>query len=217
MYKREEDYLKTIYTMTFEENSRLAKAQGVADALDVTIQTANEMFKKLAKQDLLVYVPYKGVYLTEKGILEAIRVIRAHRVLELFLTQKLNFNWSEVHPDAEALEHAASERVINALYDFLGRPKTDPHGHPIPTKGEDYKITTLNLSELKKGDTFKIIMVNESDALFNFLDINKIKIFDEFTVDYLDLEEETITIKNKEKYKVKESIAVNIFVELLNK
>src|SRR5690554_5832973 len=162
MNKREEDYIKIIYILTIEEKQDLAKSQTVADSLNVTIQTANEMFKKLAKQGLIVYTPYKGVYLTEKGSLEAIRVIRAHRVLELFLTETLKFNWSEVHEDAEKLEHAASEKVINALYDFLGKPKADPHGHPIPTKGEVYKISTLNLYALKVNDFFKIIRVNES-------------------------------------------------------
>ena len=86
MNKREEDYIKTIYTLTVEEKAKLANTQVVANTLEVTIQTANEMFKKLAKQDLVVYKPYKGVRLTEKGITEAIRVIRAHRIIELFLT-----------------------------------------------------------------------------------------------------------------------------------
>ncbi len=215
MNKREEDYIKTIYTLTVEEKAKLANTQVVANTLEVTIQTANEMFKKLAKQDLVVYKPYKGVRLTEKGITEAIRVIRAHRIIELFLTETLNFKWSEVYEDAERLEHAASVKLVDALYEFLGRPKTDPHGHPIPVFGEEYKISTLNLFALNKNDGFKIIMVNESDDVFNYFDNNKIKIADDFVVEYKD--ENAITIKSDRRYQISKNIAVNIFVEKLKK
>lgn len=215
MNKREEDYLKIIYSLTVEKEQDLANTQEIAKALNITIQTANEMFKKLVKQNLVIYLPYKGVSLTKKGTKEAIRVIRAHRVLELFLTKTLKINWSEVHEDAEKLEHAASEKVIDSLYEFLGKPEKDPHGHLIPTLGKEYKLSTLNLFDLKEKETFIIIRVNEKEELFQYLNTNKIKIDDKFKVVKKDLIEKTITFQNKKIYQMNENIANNVFVEII--
>lgn len=214
MNKREEDYIKTIYALTIEKNKTLATVQEVSNHLDVTIQTAHEMIKKLIKQDWVKYTPYKGAYLTKKGTKEAIRIVRAHRVIELFLTETLKFNWSEVHEDAERLEHAASEKVINALYNFLNKPERDPHGHPIPKIGSDYNISTLKLKDLKKDDIFTIIRVDESDELFAYLNKHNIKIKDKFVVLNNDKEKKLIEIKGQKTYQIKESIANNIFVKL---
>lgn len=213
MNRREEDYIKTIYSLTIEKEITIVQIQNVADKLEVTIQTANEMIKKLVKQNLVNYIPYKGVFLTEKGKAEAIRIIRAHRVLELFLTETLHFNWSEVHEDAEKLEHAASEKVIDALYQFLGEPKTDPHGHPIPKAGKEYSLKGLRLSELQEGNKFKIIRVNEQEELFEFFNKHNIKIGAKFTVTCFDLESGVLTIKSDKTYVINKSVAFNIFVE----
>lgn len=213
MNRREEDYIKTIYSLTVEEDIDLIQVQLVADKLQVTIQTANEMIKKLVKQELVNYTPYKGVSLTEKGVKEAIRIVRAHRILELFLTETLKFNWSEVHEDAEKLEHAASEKVVDALYKFLKEPKTDPHGHPIPQAGVFYSLEGKKLFSLNKGEIFKIVRVNENEEMFVFLNKNNLKIGSEFVVLDKDLEKETMTIKGEKKYQISKSIAFNIFVE----
>lgn len=217
MNRREEDYIKTVYAYTIEKEKSLVTVQDISSHLDVTIQTANEMIKKLAKQNWVKYTPYKGVCLTKKGTKEAIRIVRAHRVIEVFLTETLKFNWSEVHEDAERLEHATSEKVINALYKFLGKPERDPHGHPIPKIGSDYNITTLKLKSLNKGDIFSIIRIDESDELFEFLDKHNIKINDRFVVVKNDSTNKLIEVKGNKTYLIKESIANNIFVEIINK
>ncbi len=213
MNKRVEDYLKTIYVLTVEKNTVLAKLQDVSNMLSVTIQTANEMIKKMVNTDLVRYIPYKGVRLSVKGKEEAIKVIRAHRILEVFLTKTLKFSWSEVHEDAEKLEHATSERLINALYEFLGKPTTDPHGHPIPKIGTDYTLTSLTLLDLEKDDRFIISRINESDKLFEFLDTNNIKINDKFKVLKNDLLNEEVVIKNNQTYKISYDIASKIFID----
>lgn len=214
MNKREEDYLKTVYAFTTEKNKSLATVQEISNHLDVTIQSAHEMIKKLASHDWVEYIPYKGVYLTNKGTKEAVRIVRAHRVIEVFLTETLNFNWSEVHEDAERLEHAASEEVINALYKFLGKPERDPHGHPIPKIGSDYNLSTLKLKDLKKNDKFIITRVDESDDLFDFFNKHNLKINDQFVVLENDYQNKIIKIKGLKIYNIKESIANNIFVEI---
>lgn len=214
MNRREEDYIKTIYSLTIEKRVEIVQIQAVALKLEVTIQTANEMIKKLVKQKLVKYIPYKGVYLTDNGKIEAIRIIRAHRVIELFLTETLKFNWSEVHEDAEKLEHATSEKVIDALYKFLGEPKTDPHGHPIPSLGNKYSLSELKLYELNIKDKFKIIRINENDELFLLFNKYDIKIGNSFIVTQKDLKKETITIKANQIYEISKEVALNIFVEI---
>lgn len=215
MNKREEDYIKTIYSLTIEKEQKLVQIQNIALKLNITIQTANEMIKKLVRGNLVKYIPYKGVYLTNSGKVEAIRIIRAHRVLELFLTETLKFNWSEVHEDAEKLEHATSEKVIDALYKFLGEPKTDPHGHPIPTVGDEYSLKGLKLYSLEFNDEFKIVRVNENGELFLFLNKHDIKIGNEFVVVNKNLQKQTITIKDHKTYEITKNVALNIFVEKL--
>lgn len=217
MNRAEEDYLKIIYLNTIERNLELVKLQDVSSYLNITIQTAHEMIKKLEKKKMLKYIPYKGVKLTNNGIEEAERMIRAHRVLEVFLTETLGFNWAEVHEDAELLEHAASSKVIDALYSFLGKPKKDPHGHPIPSStNSNYKLSMKNIYNLNLNDEFVITRVEEYAPLLNYLDKNNIKINDTFIITAINKDLSIVEIKNKNTYTINTHIAKMIYVKKIN-
>lgn len=126
-----EDYLKTILALTREGGQ--ASNQAVAEALDVRPPSVTGMIKRLADQGLLDHVPYRGVRLTEAGRHEALRILRRHRILETYLTERLGYHQHDVHAEAERLEHAASDRLIEAMAEALDDPRLDPHGAPIPS------------------------------------------------------------------------------------
>lgn len=217
MNRAEEDYLKTIYIHTTEKNINLVKLQDVSSFLNITIQTAHEMIKKLQTKKMVKYLPYKGVKLTKKGRYEAERMIRAHRILEVFLTETLGFNWAEVHEDAELLEHAASKKVIDALDNFLDNPKYDPHGHPIPSlKSNNLPLSMTSIYHLNVLDKFQINRVEENASLLKFLDNNKIKINDTFTLTNKDKELGIIEIKNNQTHIINNNIAKMIYVSVID-
>ncbi|HIN54181.1 MAG TPA: metal-dependent transcriptional regulator, partial [Planctomycetes bacterium] len=129
-----ENYLKAIYQAEIPQNNRgeLVSMGQLSSALGVVPGTATTMVKALAETGLVRYEPYAGVQLTEAGQRLAALVLRRHRVLELFLVKVLDMSWAEVHEEAERLEHAASDRLIDRIDAMLGRPSVDPHGDPIP-------------------------------------------------------------------------------------
>ena len=129
-----ENYLKAIYQAEIPQNNRgeLVPMGQLSSALGVVPGTATTMVKALAESGLVRYEPYAGVQLTEAGQRLAALVLRRHRVLELFLVKVLDMSWAEVHEEAERLEHAASDRLIDRIDAMLGRPSVDPHGDPIP-------------------------------------------------------------------------------------
>jgi DtxR family transcriptional regulator, Mn-dependent transcriptional regulator len=133
-----EDYLKCIYIEERREGAgQLIPTGQIAAALEVAPGTATAMVKALADSGLVRYEPYSGARLTEAGLKLATRVVRRHRLVELFLVQVMGINWSEVHGDAEILEHAVSDRLLERMDEMLGRPVVDPHGDPIPTSSGD--------------------------------------------------------------------------------
>ena len=128
-----EDYLKAIYGLS--EAGDAASTSAIAEALDVQPASVTGMVKRLADSELVEHVPYKGVRLTEQGVRDALRVLRRHRILETYLCERLAYTWDDVHEEAERLEHAASEELIEKMAAALGFPSHDPHGAPIPTRG----------------------------------------------------------------------------------
>jgi DtxR family Mn-dependent transcriptional regulator len=128
-----EDYLKCIYQEERRSGGSLVPTGHLATSLKVTPGTATAMAKSLADSGLVSYEPYGGVKLTPQGLQVATDVLRRHRVVELFLVEVMGMDWSEVHRDAEVLEHAVSDRLIDRMDEMLGRPTVDPHGDPIPT------------------------------------------------------------------------------------
>ena len=183
MNRAEEDYIKTIYELTIEKKATLIKANEIADRFGFTDQSVNEMIKKLEKKHLVSFIPYKGISLTKKGKEVAIRMIRAHRIWEVFLTEKLGFSWENVHEDAEMLEHATSAEVLEKLYHFLGDPKYCQHGNPIPNfQGKIEEATSLSLSEVKVGDSFELLRVLDHKELLLYLNQQGMKLYDQYKV-----------------------------------
>jgi DtxR family Mn-dependent transcriptional regulator len=146
-----QDYLKAIHSLGGADH-RVSPAE-IAAALKVKAPSVTAMLKRLAEANWIEYAPGDGATLTPSGIVEARRVVRRHRLIELFLTQVLGLDWSEVDVEAEALEHAISPRLEQAIAEYLGQPLEDPHGHLIPTSaGELHRRTLHRLSEFRGGD-----------------------------------------------------------------
>jgi DtxR family Mn-dependent transcriptional regulator len=129
-----EDYLKAIFRLQEAGTGarRRVHTSDLANELAVSKPSVSAMVKRLAAEDLVDYSPRRGTRLTEKGLVATMRVLRRHRLLETFLVEVLHLDWSEVHAEAEILEHHLSERMVNAIDRVLGHPREDPHGHPIP-------------------------------------------------------------------------------------
>ena len=155
----EENYLKAILVISLDTNER-ASTNAIADEISTSAASVSDMLKKLQEKELIKYEKYKGVELSEKGNNLATSIIRKHRLWETFLVNKLDFNWGEVHDVAEQLEHIKSVELVDRLDSFLGFPKFDPHGEPIPTKEGDIPTTnTIPLNELQAGTKGKIMGV----------------------------------------------------------
>lgn len=146
-----QDYLKAIHALGGGDD--FVSPAKIAAALDVKAPSVTGMLKRLGDAGWIDYAPKAGAKLTAEGRTEALRVIRRHRLVELFLTQVLKLDWSEVDAEAEALEHAISPRLEQAIADYLGEPLEDPHGHPIPSRtGELRRRELRRLSEFRAGD-----------------------------------------------------------------
>lgn len=127
-----ENYLKTLYTQQQEYPGEPVPLGRLAECLELTPGTVTTMIKRLAESKLVVYETRNGARLTQEGQRLALQVLRRHRLLELFLVKVVGFDWSEVHDEAEELEHAASEKLLEKIDAMLGHPEVDPHGDPIP-------------------------------------------------------------------------------------
>lgn len=162
----EENYLKAIYKLS--GGSEEASTNAISEELQTKAASVTDMLKKLADKKLIHYERYKGVSLTEKGRDIAVTVVRKHRLWEVFLSDHLHFGWDEVHEIAEQLEHIQSDALIDRLDNFLGNPKYDPHGDPIPDKeGKFHKDKFIQLSEAEDNRFY--IMTGVSDHTSEFL------------------------------------------------
>tara|TARA_B100000767_G_scaffold52089_1_gene47621 strand:+ start:4763 stop:5419 length:657 start_codon:yes stop_codon:yes gene_type:complete len=162
----EENHLKTIFRLSTDSESGVS-TNSIADNLNTKASSVTEMLKKLSDKLLIVYKKYHGAQLTDKGRKTALNIIRKHRLWEVFLVDKLNFKWDEVHEIAEQLEHIQSEKLTNELDKFLNFPTKDPHGDPIPNPAGFIKLTPkLKLSDLNIGETGKFIGVKDSSSTF---------------------------------------------------
>jgi DtxR family Mn-dependent transcriptional regulator len=162
----EENYLKIIYKLSAETDADIS-TNAVAELTQTKAASVSDMLRKLSEKNLVNYQKYQGVRLTEAGEQVALKVIRKHRLWEVFLVEKLGFNWDEVHDIAEQLEHIDSEELVEKLDEFLGFPKFDPHGDPIPDpNGRMPKLTYQNLSEVKQGERVLMMGVSEHSSAF---------------------------------------------------
>jgi DtxR family Mn-dependent transcriptional regulator len=162
----EENHIKSIFHLSASSQDGVS-TNSIAENLNTKASSVTEMLKKLSEKSLIVYKKYHGAQLTELGRKTALKIIRKHRLWEVFLVEKLNFKWDEVHDIAEQLEHIQSEKLTNQLDKFLDFPTHDPHGDPIPNPAGFIKFTPkLKLSDLNIGETGKFIGVKDSSSTF---------------------------------------------------
>jgi DtxR family Mn-dependent transcriptional regulator len=161
--KSTEDYLKAIYWLQSVGGS--AQTSAIAEALDIAPPSVSGMVKRLSESGLLEHVPYRGVQLTRAGRRAALRMVRRHRILETYLTSKLGYDWDSVHEEAERLEHAVSDELVERMALALGNPQYDPHGAPIPTADGDIEEPDLvPLSDVPVGCAAELRMVSDKDS-----------------------------------------------------
>ncbi len=160
-----QDYLKAIFQLAEGAEDAAIGTSAIADRLGVAPASVTGMLKRLGEQGLVEHERYQGARLTPQGRREAIRMIRRHRVLELFLVEVLGYTWDQVHVEAETLEHAASDTLIDRMAAALGDPEADPHGHPIPSPAGQLAAPELpTLAELDTGATATLRSVSDEDA-----------------------------------------------------
>ena len=171
-----EDYLKAIHRLSAD--GRPASTTQIADALAVAPPSVTGMVKRLSEQGLLSHEPYRGVTLTDLGLREARRVIRRHRLIESYLVGFLGYTWDSVHDEAERLEHAVSDALVERMAAALGHPQVDPHGDPIPdSKGKMEMLQQINLMQLPVGQQAEICAVgSQQSELLEMLRHKKLQI-----------------------------------------
>ena len=211
----EENYLKSIYHLEVIHGKGIS-TNSIAKKLDTKASSVTDMIKKLAEKDVLVYKKYQGVSLTRFGRKEATNIVRKHRLWEVFLVDKLNFYWDEVHDVAEQLEHIKSPKLIDELDVFLGFPKMDPHGDPIPDKdGNFQKIEKKLLSTLEEGKIGICVGVNDSSSDFlKYLDKNNISLGQKIKVLSKESFDGSLTILiNSKEITISKKISNNIYIQ----
>ena len=195
-----ENYLKAIYVAEGQLTSqRLVPMGQLASTLGVAPGTATTMVKALAEAGLVVYEPYSGVKLTEAGERLAARVLRRHRLMELFLVQIIGMKWDEVHDDAERLEHVVSDRLVERIDEMLGHPEVDPHGDPIPTADgqlQSQPLETLLTCPLLTPVT--VARVTDQDAAFlRFVESHDLKPGQTIQVEARDEVSDSVRLKGR--------------------
>jgi DtxR family Mn-dependent transcriptional regulator len=156
-----EDYLKAIYRLSPE--GRPASTSEIAHLLELSAPSVSGMVKRLSELGLLEHLPYKGVQLTAEGRRAALRMVRRHRLIEAYLVQFLGYSWDTVHEEAERLEHAVTDKLVERMAGALGHPSTDPHGDPIPeADGSIHEPACIPLSDVGIGEMIEIRRVDES-------------------------------------------------------
>lgn len=211
----EENYLKAIYHLG-NQGCETVNTNALADAMNTKASSATDMIKKLAEKNYANYKKYQGVSLTEVGIRVAVNIVRKHRLWEVFLVEKLNFTWDQVHDVAEQLEHIKSQKLIDELDSFLGFPTHDPHGDPIPDKDGNFeKMETTSLSSAKIGLVYVCVGVNDSSADFlKYLDNNAISLGTRMEILYIEPFDHSIKIKlDGKELMVSQSVGKNLFLK----
>lgn len=211
----EENYLKELYKLSQKEIKKVNNI-ALAKAMELNPATVLEMVRKLAEKKFLEILPDKSIQLTEKGRKKALLIVRKHRLWEVFLVNKLNYKWSEVHQLAEQLEHIDSEDLVNRLEEFLDFPSFDPHGDPIPDKnGKIKKNTSIALTAAIKDKSYQVIsFADTADSFLDYLAAlsiapgAKVKVIDQLEYD----NSYTLSI-NKKSVQVSEKVVRNIFVQ----
>ncbi len=211
----EENYLKAIYHLGFLSEKGVS-TNAIAKKLATKASSVTDMIKKLAEKKVLVYQKYQGVTLTNEGRKTAALIIRKHRLWEVFLVEKLNFNWDEVHDVAEQLEHIKSPKLIDEIDVLLGFPTVDPHGDPIPNKeGEVIARKKVKLSTLKENEETVLLAVEDSsDTFLKYLDKKKIAIGNSIKVIQIEpFDNSVLVLINGVELLITNEVAENLLVK----
>ncbi len=212
----EENYLKALFKLSSKQLKKVNNS-ALAKELDLNPATVLEMVRKLSDRKLVQLLPDKTIQLSEKGKKKALLTIRKHRLWEVFLVEKLNYQWSEVHELAEQLEHIESDDLVNRLDAFLGFPTSDPHGDPIPDKnGKLMQVQSIPLTEVEVGKTYTIQSFAETaDSFLDYL--SKVNIKPKIRIKVTDKNEydqSLVVLINKKQLHLSEKVAKNILVLL---
>ena len=210
----EENYLKAIYRLS--TNGNVVNTNALAEELATKPASVSDMLKKLSAKNLIHYEKYRGVSLTPVGRKVALWIVRKHRLWEVFLVEKLSFSWDEVHEVAEQLEHIQSKRLIDQLDAFLGHPKTDPHGEPIPDReGNVANTSSQLLRDAPNQVPLRVVSVNDSSSeLLQYLDKigisigSRLKVLSKIAYD----ESMELEVGAGERRSVSKQITENIYV-----
>ncbi len=213
----EENYLKAIYKIN-EREGKSANTNAISAAMNTTAASVTDMLKRLADKSFINYEKYKGVTLTTEGERTATALVRKHRIWEVFLCDKLNYSWDECHDLAEQLEHIQSADLIDRLDQFLGKPKFDPHGDPIPDQEGNYaKRQQVLLRELQVGDKGIMVGVQEhTTAFLQHLDriglvlATKVEVLEVFEFD----KSVKIKINNNTESLISSKVSENVFIKI---
>jgi DtxR family Mn-dependent transcriptional regulator len=162
--RAQQDYLKALYQLHGDQ--RPVPTRDLAQRLGISSPSVSEMVTRLSAQGLVEHDRYRGQQLTREGRKVALELVRHHRLLEMFLVQVLGYSWDEVHDEAERLEHVISERMEQRIFELLGRPQLDPHGHAIPTLGGKVRpVSNRPLSESRAGEKLVVQGVSDDDPV----------------------------------------------------
>ena len=209
-----ENYIKSIFHL--QEEDGIVTTNALARQLETRAASVTDMLKKLKTQKLLLYEKYKGFKLSPEGRRMALQIIRKHRLWEFFLVEKLHFGWEEVHEMAEELEHISSKKLVDRLDEFLGFPKQDPHGDPIPDVNGKFSVRKqVSLLELKLNTA--AVVSNISDQSAEMLELlshkglsmgTKVEVKKKFSFD----NSIELKVKNQSPVTISENVAKNVFV-----
>ena len=216
MTRSEENYLKTIYHLGGSKSSPVS-TNAIASQMETKPSSVTDMAKKLSEKNLVNYQKYQGVHLTDFGVKTALNIIRKHRLWEVFLFEKLDFNWDEVHEVAEQLEHIKSEQLIDRLDALLNYPKFDPHGDPIPGKdGHLAQRKKALLSELSVGQKGICIGVKDTSTSFlQYLDKHQIALGNSFAVLEREHFDQSLLVEVDGRHlRLSHQIATNLYIKI---
>ena len=209
----EENYIKAIYRLQQDE---MVTTNELAAALQTRAASVTEMMKKLKAKKLLHYQPYQGFRLTPEGNRVALGIVRRHRLWEFFLAEKLKFTWDEVHEVAEELEHVTNVKLINKLDEFLGYPRVDPHGDPIPdADGNIVQTNRICLTELPLNQAAYVSSVNDhSSRILEILEHKRIAIGTKLEVKRRFAFDESLEVRigRQPVFTLTKQVAENIFM-----
>lgn len=211
----EENYLKSIYHLSLNEAN--VSTNQLAAFLNTKASSVTDMLKKLADKVLINYTPYQGVSLTAAGEKIAVNIIRKHRLWEYFLVEKLNFKWDQVHDLAEEMEHISSNELIDRLDEFMGYPKYDPHGDPIPDGNGLFKTQALKLvSTIEVNESGTIWGVrNHTPAFLQYLEKQELTIGKIIIVtEIIEFDRSMVLQTEKKKIQISREVANNLLIAL---